>query len=125
MLCGSTCTATDTDPLNCGACNKKCNTTDAGAIGCLGGKVGDTIVDVALGLHHACVALLDGDVWCWGDNTRGHLGIPRATVTSASPVKAAIDSVVRISAGFDQTCAVKSDNSVSWLQVSQRARVKP
>lgn len=34
---------------------------------------------VAVGRDHACGVSQDGQLWCWGDNTFGQLGIPTAT----------------------------------------------
>lgn len=42
--------------------------------------------DLALGTHHACAALLDGSVWCWGSNFYGQLG-DGTRVDSAIPVR--------------------------------------
>jgi alpha-tubulin suppressor-like RCC1 family protein len=32
---------------------------------------------VAVGESHTCGVLINGQVWCWGDNTRGQQGIPQ------------------------------------------------
>src|SRR5688572_13503071 len=37
----------------------------------------DDIVDLAVGTNHACVVLRNGQVWCWGGNDSGQLGVPR------------------------------------------------
>jgi hypothetical protein len=34
------------------------------------------VLDVSLGLHHACAIDVNGEVWCWGRNDRGQLGDP-------------------------------------------------
>ena len=112
-LCGQACVSLGTDPNNCGTCNHKCASGDAGQYACTNGKCGDSIVDVAIGQNHACVALLDGSVWCWGINYRGEMGVPLATQTSTTPLAAQIGNVARVAASENDTsCAVKKDNTV-------------
>lgn len=45
--------------------------------------------DVAMGLRHACAVSTDGDVYCWGNNAFGQLGVALTTTSSATPVKVA------------------------------------
>lgn len=46
-------------------------------------------VDLAVGLHHACAALNDGSVYCWGSNEYGALG-NNSAADSEVPVRVTI-----------------------------------
>jgi alpha-tubulin suppressor-like RCC1 family protein len=70
------------------------------------------VVSVAAGTSHACAALRDGSLWCWGSSEYGALG--QGTVHS-SPVPRPISGmseVVRVAAGHQKTCAWKKNGSV-------------
>ena len=62
---------------------------------------------VSLGADHTCALLNTGDVYCWGDNTRGQLGRPGA----ASLVPVAVSggfTFTTLSAGLEHTCAIEA-----------------
>lgn len=64
-----------------------------------------TLVDIATGDRHTCAIDDEGAVWCWGDGSRGQLGVP-GTDGSATPVRVGVTGpVVDIAAGGDSTCA--------------------
>ncbi|MEV4642855.1 hypothetical protein AB0J80_36495 [Actinoplanes sp. NPDC049548] len=66
---------------------------------------GRTLVEIATGARHTCVIDDEGSVWCWGDGSRGQLGVPGTTGT-ATPVRVPMTGpVVDIAAGGDSTCA--------------------
>lgn len=70
---------------------------------------GASVIGIAAGRNHTCAVKSDQSVYCWGDNTAGALGdgtsaghmvpMPVATLGAGS-------GVVRVSAGFDVSCAV-------------------
>ena len=65
-------------------------------------------VDVDVGARHACAIGVDGDVYCWGDNAHGQLGI-NSTVATSLPVEVQLPVNTRamsISAGSQHTCVV-------------------
>ena len=65
-------------------------------------------VDVDVGARHACAIGVDGDVYCWGDNAHGQLGI-NSTVATSLPVEVQLPANTRamsISAGSQHTCVV-------------------
>lgn len=77
---------------------------------------GDTDVEeISAGRDHACLLDTDGDVYCWGDNDAGQLGVS-AGDTEYSPVEADVDGAFRaISAGDAHTCGVtESDEVYCW-----------
>ena len=75
-----------------------------------------TAVAIAAGDSHTCTILDNGSVSCWGHNSRGQLG-DGTTTDKNSPTQT--DSLgtdrtaVTISAGYDSTCAILDDGSVS------------
>lgn len=114
----------------------RCGRDDAGGVWCWGnnnsaGQLGDgtttvhtqaaPVLDAPMGApltgalalsvggDHACVLKAGGAVWCWGRNTRGHLG--DATLTNRpSPVM--VGSAISVAAGQHHTCTVRADGTV-------------
>ncbi|MED5486435.1 MAG: hypothetical protein VYB40_01860, partial [Candidatus Thermoplasmatota archaeon] len=71
-------------------------------------------VDVDVGARHACAIGVDGDVYCWGDNAHGQLGI-NSTVATSLPVEVQLPANTRamsISAGSQHTCVVTTDGKL-------------
>ncbi|GGQ67584.1 hypothetical protein [Couchioplanes azureus] len=74
---------------------------------------GRTLVTIATGSRHTCAADDEGTAWCWGDGSRGQLGVP-GTSRSAVPVRVhtgRTGKVVDITAGGDTTCAATAGGS--------------
>jgi alpha-tubulin suppressor-like RCC1 family protein len=71
-----------------------------------------TFQSLSLGRHHTCAIDLEGETWCWGDNTYGALGTG-TTTSSATPVKP-ISSVkfVAVAAGTNSTCALDTTGAI-------------
>jgi len=44
-----------------------------------------SVRELAVGLGHACALTMDGEVYCWGSNRSGQLGIPRFYANSNRP----------------------------------------
>lgn len=107
-VCGGDCVNTRISELHCGQCGRACSS----GVKCVAGRCENEIVDVALGDGHSCVALGNGNVWCWGANGRGQLGVPIASSSGVPPTKVGITDVTRLAAAYDATCAVKNDNTV-------------
>jgi alpha-tubulin suppressor-like RCC1 family protein len=74
---------------------------------------------VAVGEDHSCVILEDQGVWCWGDNSKGNLGLGDTTpATSLAPVPVLTRAgtgpstafkATALSAGGGRTCAISPD----------------
>lgn len=110
-VCDEVCVDLATDPEHCGTCGHAC----AAQYGCTKGVCGNAVVDVSTMLA-SCAALENGELWCWGRNVWGEVGIPPAQSDStcpfhdnrcqATPVRVAgISGVVEVSAGAEATCA--------------------
>lgn len=82
-------------------------------------------VELVAGERHFCARMADGTVRCWGDNTRGSLGIDDPGVSGPSvdggdasssawtaPVVKDLEGVTQISAGGTTTCAIAGDAGV-------------
>jgi alpha-tubulin suppressor-like RCC1 family protein len=98
----------------------------------LNGVDTDKIKAVTAGVAHSCALTDGGFILCWGDNTRGQLGVTENSLAAAgSPVFADVHAaadyvykksvngnperlqgVVQISAGPWHTCALTSDKKV-------------
>ena len=69
---------------------------------------------IAVGGNHTCV-LASGEVFCWGSNSNGELGIPiDSTKKRTSPVAVPdLTGVKQLAAGSDFTCALMSNGKVN------------
>ena len=68
---------------------------------------------IAAGSGHTCARKADGTLWCWGANTKGQLG---DGTTNDSPVPVQVSAlgatVVDIAAGYEHTCARRTDGTL-------------
>jgi alpha-tubulin suppressor-like RCC1 family protein len=68
---------------------------------------------IATGTDHACALAADGSAWCWGTNTNGQLGDGTMTDrATAAPVVGLTSGVAAISAGDENSCAIKTEGSL-------------
>lgn len=69
---------------------------------------------VASGLEHTCAVLSKGAVYCWGDNSRGQLGVdPDVARYSERPVEVqGLSGVIQVTAGDHHTCALRVDGTL-------------
>ena len=68
---------------------------------------------IALGDAFTCV-VVDGKVWCWGDNQEGAIGQSLAVASSTTPVQVgSISTATAIAAGSTFACALLDDGTVS------------
>ena len=85
---------------------------------------GKTFTKLAAGRFHTCGLLANGEVWCWGLNTGGQLGVatPSSTLdASGVPVKVSGTMTFKeVSGGDFHTCAIGTDNGL-WCWGSNEA----
>ena len=71
---------------------------------------------VSAGKSHSC-AVMEGDVYCWGDNTHGQLGTGNTT-SSIQPVRVNFPvspaAATDVSVGDNHTCAVVNGRAYCW-----------
>jgi hypothetical protein len=77
------------------------------------------ITSISVGTDFACAASQLGEVYCWGSNDAGQLGVatPLTNLSSynaaLNPVKVAgLSGVVAVTSGVAHTCALRSDGGV-------------
>ncbi len=80
----------------------------------------ENVASIATGYRHSCALLGSGAVKCWGDNSKGQLGIQAATKDeieqSSTPrtVAGLNRGVVAIAAGQYHTCAIQDSKVFCW-----------
>ena len=88
--------------------------------------VGRTAVNISLGYQFACVLLDNGLVSCWGEGNYGQMGNGNNAANNPTPTPTnsfgANRTVVSIASGYDHTCVILDNGSVScWGQNSYGA----
>lgn len=66
------------------------------------------VVEISGGSQHTCARGADGSAWCWGDNSRGQLGLGINKKRKKKPFQVSEIGydVASIAAGADHTCAL-------------------
>ena len=86
---------------------------------------GSAVVSIALGLAHSCVLFQNGNVWCWGDNSRGQLGIGSVGGWFSAPqrVSALSTRATSLTVGADHACIVSISNDTVCFGHNQYGQV--
>ena len=84
------------------------------------------VVSVSASWDHACALKSSGELWCWGANYWGQIGIgTRATRAVPTPVSVFGSDVVAVEAFFENTCALKSSGELwCWGMTGTRVSVE-
>ena len=74
-------------------------------------------VQVSVGGSHACAINRTHDIYCWGSNDWGQLGVPSSTVSSSSPFQLFSNNgeplkATAISSGGAHTCIIATNNEI-------------
>jgi alpha-tubulin suppressor-like RCC1 family protein len=70
-------------------------------------------VEITAGAAHACALTDNGQVWCWGANNLGQLGVGSIGGTFRSPTRISSErSYVGVAAGAMHTCAITTHRTV-------------
>ena len=84
-------------------------------------------ISLAAGEQHVCAVRNDSSIWCWGSNNKGQIGNFNVGVGNkalqpvqvivndpmGSPPNPALLGLKSVTAGFEHTCALFTDNSAS------------
>lgn len=100
--CDGRCVDLARDPAHCGACGSAC----APGVDCIGGGCSRRIARLSAELNHTCALTVDGAVWCWGNNEYGECGDGSRESVRPAPVRAAVDDVAAVVAGWQRTCVI-------------------
>jgi len=84
----------------------------APALAPTGVAVGARIVEISMGMVHACALSDEGQVWCWGNNDFMQTGAADPADTSPHRVPLPGGQAVEVRAGPDHSCARDRDSSV-------------
>jgi alpha-tubulin suppressor-like RCC1 family protein len=109
----------------CTRCGDRCCPNGVACVDSRGrGRCATDIVEVSSGTTSACAVVANGDLWCWGDNQYGEIGVgPEGddvcvfgggdVACRVKPTKVqGLGEVVHVSAGTEFICAVTKDKSV-------------
>jgi hypothetical protein len=84
-------------------------------------ELGGAAVRISAGLDHTCAVLGNGDVYCWGDNQWGQLGLGDTEDVGDDELPSDVGPVdlggpaAQVSCGYYHTCAVlESGDVVCW-----------
>jgi alpha-tubulin suppressor-like RCC1 family protein len=72
----------------------------------------NSVIQMDVGVDHACAVISGGQVRCWGANDFGQLGNGTSTGSSSAVDVAGLTDVVQVAVGQAFSCARKSDGSV-------------
>jgi len=67
---------------------------------------------IATGGSHTCALTSSGEVWCWGANDQGQLGVQDVAMSSVPLLVEGLRTVIQLSAGNDHTCVVTASGGV-------------
>ncbi|MBX3271205.1 MAG: hypothetical protein KF729_13140 [Sandaracinaceae bacterium] len=75
---------------------------------------------LSAGGGHACAVTFDGRVYCHGENRYGQLGVPRATLASATVFRSVpgLTQVAEVATSADGTCVRRLDGSAACFGVA-------
>ncbi len=99
----------------CGAGGSTCQECVCPATTCTDGEcvIAEPVQQADAGDLHACAVTSNGNLWCWGDNMRGELGIGERDNTSALPMRVGSSSDWRmVTTGENFSCAIRNDGSL-------------
>ncbi|MCA9607145.1 MAG: hypothetical protein KC619_16175 [Myxococcales bacterium] len=116
---GSVCTSSE--PFGAVTCNGPLGRAD----GLRRTRIDHRTQAMAAGSTHAC-ALVDGEVWCFGHNPEGELGVPPFDLYpwEGDPVVVpSVHDATSVAPGFDHTCASLSDGRVACWGSNTRGQL--
>jgi alpha-tubulin suppressor-like RCC1 family protein len=106
--CNGACVDVQDSASHCGGCGVQCDVA-CNDYSCVG------VTAAAVGSSHACALLGDGQVRCFGANSRGQAGTGTSSEKVRDPTDTLwLDDVDSLSSNADQTCAVSNGDVWCW-----------
>lgn len=97
------------------------NTTTAYSPMLVANQGTSVVTKIAAGQRHSCAVTSDRNVWCWGYNAYGLLGVGNAANSAANYVPRAVVAgsmgtgvATDVSAGYQHTCAIANSRAYCW-----------
>jgi alpha-tubulin suppressor-like RCC1 family protein len=81
------------------------------------------VTAISAGGAHACAVLSNGDLRCWGGNTRGQLGTSTLLPSRAPLLVTGLGRARAVAAGAHHTCAVTDDGAVWCWGANDRGQL--
>lgn len=81
-------------------------------------SLGGNAISIAAGTDHACAAMADGSLRCWGSNEAGQVGIPDELIVGDNELPSDLPpvnvgaNVLQVAAGDQHTCAILGGGDV-------------
>ena len=119
-ICAGQCVDVAKNPSHCGACGKTC----AAGYGCANGVCGNVPVGIGGGAIDTCAVLAGGEVWCWGRDVWGEVGVDPSKANAACPFMAdkcqtvpakvvGVTDAVSVAMGSEAACALQATGAVT------------
>jgi len=119
--CGAdTCVDLKTDPAHCGTCDVSCKNSAGTPFACVQSVCGNKVAQLSAGRRASCVLLLDGSVWCWGQQVDGETGQVSALLTPVPQKVAGLPTIVAVHSASSNSCAIDTNGDV-WCWGDNRA----
>jgi alpha-tubulin suppressor-like RCC1 family protein len=99
---------TASSAAHCGVCGRPCGAGED----CVLGNCGRVSGRVAAGRSHSCV-VLDGQVHCWGQNSKGELGSASPATSLVPMLVPGLTDIVAVAAGTQFSCALHVAGTIS------------
>lgn len=86
-------------------------------------SIPEDVSAITMGLMHTCAITVSGDVYCWGNNLAGQIGLGSAGGLLPSPMKLNGLKLVSISANNNSTCGINPQGKPICWGENQSAEV--
>jgi alpha-tubulin suppressor-like RCC1 family protein len=100
--------STDADADAAPTCPHACGTGYA----CTNGHCGNDAVEISIGADVSCAVLYGGELWCWGGNTYGQMGVPPSSDQKPAQKIAGITNAAHVVAFRSNVCAANASGAV-------------
>ena len=71
-----------------------------------------SVRQIAVRHMHTCAVTTDNNLWCWGNNRYGQLGLGNTDDKTSPTQVTSLTDVASVSLGHRHTCAIKTDGTL-------------